>query len=98
MSMGVTDQIDSTPRTFTLGVVQATVAVSKNLTCLAYFNSLCRRPVEGDQAFAVQDYSGTSVTQSFNLYLRLAIGINGVDLSKVVLRFVSRGVVNCGCE
>ena len=79
------DEAYSTPRTFSLGVVQAIVTVRKNLSCLSYHNSLCRRPVERNQAFAAKHHGGTSVTQSFDLYLCLAISIDGVDPSKRLL-------------
>ena len=63
---------------------------------IAYLNSLCRRPVEGNQAFTAKHHVGTSFTQSLNLYLSRAIDINCVDPSKLLLWFVSRGIVNRG--
>ena len=93
-NMGAVDQAHSTLRTFSLGVVQATAIVRENLICLAYFHSLCGGPVEGNQAFAAKRYAGIGVTQSFDLYLSLTIDINGLDLSKLLLWFVNRGIVS----
>jgi len=84
LNMGA-DQAHPTPRTFSLGVVQATGIVRDKMNQLLYLNSLCRRPVEGNQAFAVKHYVGTGATQSLNLYLCRTIDTNRVDPSKLLL-------------
>ena len=84
--------------TFPLGVVQTIMIVRSILGCLACPNSRCGRPVEGNQAFAAEHHVGMGVAQSFDLHLGLPINIDGVDIPKPVLWFVSHSVVNCGCE
>ena len=54
-----------------------------------FFDSRCCGPIEGNQAFATKHYRGMGETQSFDLHHSLPVGINGLNLPKTLLQFVS---------